>query len=68
MRAYGCYILDEEDHIRHVEVVRAENDEIAIAAANALCAAKYDRYPRFEIFDQARLVLRGRIVEGERAA
>ena len=67
MRAYRCYILDQQDHIRNVEVLRADTDEIAIAAANAICAKKYNRYPRFEIFDQARLVLRSRIVEGERA-
>jgi hypothetical protein len=67
MRAYRCYILDHEDHIRNVEVVRAATDANAVALAKAICAEKYDRYRHFEVFEQARLVVRERIAEGERA-
>jgi hypothetical protein len=55
MRAYRCYILDDEDHIRFIEVVRALTDDEAVDTAQAICAEKYEGYPLLELFEQSRL-------------
>jgi hypothetical protein len=53
--AYRFYMLNAQGHIYKAEIIEAEDDSTAIAAADRLQEAH--RLPRYEIWNGARRVL-----------